>query len=142
MNRLGTGDLFYFLEEGTLAVRVDAPVYRRTLIALYKGLPLAPKVEETPGCPGFDRGDHIAHGFIEPIVIVFVEQDGLSLVPFNLFRLIHHLGDARGIINTIAMDQDKVRHRHYIGFGYIIATVTRAHRKAIAVVSPVFYAED
>src|SRR5690606_10730356 len=116
-NRSLACHLFHQIKEILFSFRINAPVCRDTLIAFTEGFSFSSIIKETPRSMGFHRTNHVVVRLFKVIVVVFIENDRLRLVPFHLFSLLYHLGYPCWIIHPIPMEQQIVRGSHYVGLG-------------------------
>ncbi len=66
------------------------------------------RVEVAPGCILGDRGHHVVLWLVEVEVIIFVEENGHGSVAFDCSAETDHFGDALGVFDAVAVDQEEV----------------------------------
>ena len=120
-------------KESALSVRTDAPVGRYALIAVIDVFALKSVIEQAPRGVFVQRGEEVVVRLIEIEMVVFVEQDWLGRVTRDLAGLPDHLADSFGLIDAVAMQQQKVAFRDHIGVRYPAAAVAGSGQQASVV---------
>ncbi len=130
------GDVAEEVEEGLFAFGVDAPVDGGALVAV--GVVAGTGVEVAPGSVFGEGGGEVVLGFVEVEVIIFIKEDGHGAVAGDGAGFADHGGDAVGILDAVAVDEEEVGGFDDVLAGDAVASVGGAGEEAAALAVDAF----